>query len=72
MAKPNPLGRHIARQRKAAGLGLREAAALAKINGAYLMRIESGAVVEPSFRTIVRISRAIGIPLDELAAKVKP
>ena len=57
----------IAAERRQQGWSLRDLAVRADINFTSLHHIETGYVQEPSFRSIVRISRALGLPLKKLA-----
>ncbi len=60
-------GNRIRRLRLARGLGLREAAKLARISATYLSRVELGRPVgRPSEPTLRRIARAIGDDPDAL------
>ena len=51
--------------RYAKGMSLRELAERAHISKSYLQRIEAGEAT-PSLEVMVRIARALGVPLDEL------
>lgn len=47
------------------GLSLRELSERARISRSYLQRIEAGEAA-PSLEIMVRIARALGVPLDNL------
>lgn len=47
------------------GMSLRELAERAHISKSYLQRIEAGEAT-PSLEIMVRLARALGVPLDEL------
>ena len=51
--------------RYAKGMSLRELSERARISKSYLQRIEAGEV-NPSLEVMVRIARALGVPLDDL------
>lgn len=47
------------------GMSLRELSERAHISKSYLQRIEAGEAT-PSLEVMVRIARALGVPLDDL------
>lgn len=51
--------------RYAKGMSLRELSDRARISKSYLQRIEAGEAT-PSLEVMVRIARALGVPLDDL------
>lgn len=57
----------IANARESKGLTLRDLEQETGISNALLSQIETGRVRDPSFRKVVKISRALGIPLRRLA-----
>jgi transcriptional regulator with XRE-family HTH domain len=59
------LGAHLRAAR--AGRDLAEVARAASISPETLRKIESGRLPSPAFGTVVRLSRALGIPLQDLA-----
>jgi transcriptional regulator with XRE-family HTH domain len=61
------LGKIIRAARKRAELPAAQVARRAELDPAYFSRIESGVVPNPPFATVVRIARALGLSLDELA-----
>ena len=64
------LGKELRKAREKAGSSLDTIAAAAKISGAYLHKLERGAVGNPSPRVLSRIASALEIPylrLMELA-----
>lgn len=52
--------------RKAKGRGLRRLAADAAMSRSYLSEIETGLKTAPSADTIVRIARALDVPIDAI------
>jgi transcriptional regulator with XRE-family HTH domain len=64
------LHKAIAAARKAKGISLRELERLTGIGNSGLSQIETGWVKEPSFSTVVKISRALGVPLEDWAETV--
>lgn len=61
------LGKVIRAARKRAGLPAAQVARRAELDPAYYGRIEAGRVPNPPFATVVRVARALGLSLDELA-----
>lgn len=57
----------IAFARECSGLTLRELESKTGISNALLSQIERGDVKNPSFRNVVKISRALGVTLKRLA-----
>ncbi len=57
----------LATARAAVGLSLRALERKTGISNALLQQYESGHVKEPSFRNVVKIARALGLSLTELA-----
>ena len=57
----------IAYARECKGLTLRALEKKTGISNALLSQIETGHVQEPSFRNIVKISKALGVSLKRLA-----
>ncbi len=47
------------------GMSIRELSDRARISKSYLQRIEAGEAT-PSLEVMVRIARALGVPLDDL------
>jgi transcriptional regulator with XRE-family HTH domain len=60
------IGRRLCAARVRRGLSQGTVARMAGIGSSYLSRIENGRI-QPSFRTVVRVQRAINADLDELA-----
>lgn len=54
-----------ARERK--GLTLRDLEEMTGLSNALLSQIETGAILEPSFTSIVKISKALGLSLNKVA-----
>ena len=57
----------IATARKAKGLTLRQLEQATGISNAALSQIETGWIVDPSFRKIVKIAQVLGLSLTRLA-----
>lgn len=57
----------IAYARECKGLTLRALEKETGISNALLSQIESGKIREPSFRNVVKISKALGVSLKRLA-----
>lgn len=51
--------------RYAQGMSLRELSERAHVSKSYLQRIEAGEAA-PSLEVMVRLARALGVPLDDL------
>lgn len=51
--------------RYAKGMSLRELSERAHVSKSYLQRIEAGEAA-PSLEVMVRLARALGVPLDDL------
>jgi transcriptional regulator with XRE-family HTH domain len=60
------LGREIKKARASLGLNQKALHELTGITQKYLSRIETDKA-EPSFRTVTRIAKALGMSLDHLA-----
>jgi transcriptional regulator with XRE-family HTH domain len=52
--------------RETRGLGLNQLALKAKVDKGWLSRVENGQVKRPHRDKLVRISRALNVPVDEL------
>lgn len=61
------LNKAIAGARVRAGLSLREVEKMTGISNSLISQIETGHVVEPSFRNVVKLSVVLDINLDYLA-----
>lgn len=57
----------IAAARAESGVSLRVLGAETGISHSVLHQIETGHIVQPSFRNVVKISRALDLRLDDLA-----
>lgn len=57
----------LAYARECKGLTLRELEKATGIDNALLSQIETGHIKSPSFRNVVKISKALGLSLDRLA-----
>lgn len=57
----------LAYARECKGFSLRQLEKETGISNALLSQIETGHVREPSFRNVVKISKALGVSLDRLA-----
>lgn len=61
------LNEAIAYARECKGLSLRQLEKVTGISNGLLSQIETGHVQEPSFRNVVKISKALGLSLKRLA-----
>jgi transcriptional regulator with XRE-family HTH domain len=61
------LGKNIKKYRKAKGLSQDKLAKLADVTYTTLVKIESGANDNPTFKTLKKIASALGASLDALA-----
>lgn len=57
----------IAYARECKGLTLRQLEKLTGINNGQLSQMETGKIVEPSFRNVVKIARALNVNIKRLA-----
>ncbi len=65
------LGELIAVYREANKLSLRDLSKKTGISNPLLSQIENGKIKNTSFRTIIKLSRALNINLDRLARTIK-
>ena len=56
----------IRRLRETKGLTQRDLADKAKVTGAYVAQLETGAKRNPSLDVLKRLARALGVPVAEL------
>lgn len=61
------LGEAIALARSVKGWSLRELEKRTGVSNPYLSQIENGHIKDPSFFTVVKIAKALGLKLDRLA-----
>ena len=61
------LGEAIAYARDVKGWSLRSLQEKSGIHNAVISQIETGHIKDPSFRTIVKLAKALGLKLDRLA-----
>jgi transcriptional regulator with XRE-family HTH domain len=61
------LGELLSLSRELKGLSLRELEKRSGVSNALISQIETGHISEPSFRNIVRLSKALGVSLKRLA-----
>jgi transcriptional regulator with XRE-family HTH domain len=61
------LNDHLATARAAVGISLRELERKTGISNALLSQYETGHIEEPSFRNVVKIAKALSVPLQQLA-----
>lgn len=61
------IGAALRAARKAKGLSLRDLEKPTGMSSSQISQIESGGRADPAFGTVLRIARAIGISLDDLA-----
>jgi transcriptional regulator with XRE-family HTH domain len=63
---------HILRQaRTHRGLSLRDVEEISGVPNPTVSQVETGFIKNPSFEAVVRIARALGVKLSELAETVK-
>ena len=58
----------IAQRRQSRGISLRQLEEKAGVSNSLLSQIETWRVKEPGFRTVAKISKALGLSLKQLAA----
>lgn len=61
------LGELISLSRELKGWSLRDLEQRSGVSNTAISQIESGHIVEPSFRKVVRIAKALGVSLNRLA-----
>lgn len=66
------LGTLLHQRRKALGLTARRVARLAGVSPSYVSHLERGHNERPSLDVLVRLSRALDLPLGEVCASVLP
>ena len=71
VGKAITLGAALREARRDAGLSARDLERLTGISTAQISKVESGARTDPSFRTVMRLARGIGISLDDLVARTE-
>ena len=64
--RPARIGQMLRKLREARGLSQRELAAKAKVTGAYVAQLETGAKKNPSLAILQRLARALGVTVTEL------
>lgn len=69
VAKAISLGAALRDARREAGLSTRDLERATGISNAQISKVEGGVRPNPSFRTVVRLARGIGISLDDLVAR---
>ena len=63
---PKRLSVVIRRLRQTKGITQRDLAAQAKVTGAYVAQLETGAKKNPSLDVLKRLAKALGVPVTEL------
>lgn len=71
VAKGMTLGAVLREARHGAGLSTRDLERATGISNAQISKVEGGARSDPSFRTVARLARGIGISLDEVLARTE-
>lgn len=66
----NRLATRIRTHRKRLGVSLRDAAGQVKVSAATLCRLEGERLEEPTFGTMVRLSRWLNVPVSRLAPEL--
>lgn len=64
---PSDLGQLLRLARELKGLSLRELEKLSGVSNAEINHIETGHTKEPGFRTVVKLARVLGVPIERLA-----
>lgn len=64
-----PLAARLRELREAAGMSQERLASEARVGLSTLRKIETGAVVEPGYFTVLALINAMGVSLDEFAQK---
>lgn len=65
------IGEVLRQARREAGLSARDLERLTGMSTASLSQIETGVRRDPGFRTVLRIARAIGISMEEIARRLE-
>jgi transcriptional regulator with XRE-family HTH domain len=65
------IGEVLRQARREAGLSARDLERLTGMSTASLSQIETGVRRDPGFRTVLRIARAIGISMEEIAQRME-
>ncbi len=71
MAKTKPIGAVLREARLEAGLSTRDLERLTGVANGAISQLESGARKSPAFATIFRLAKALGISMDEIAARIE-
>ena len=61
------VGEALREAREQAGLSLRDLSRLSGMSSGYLSQIETGARKDPGFKTVLRLAKAVGASMDDLA-----
>ena len=62
------MGRRVKRLRNAQGMTQRTLAAKAKVTQGLIHQLESGVIQDVRSRVVVRLAKALGVPVTELLA----
>lgn len=62
------IGRYLRRHREALGLSVRDLEALSGVGNSVIVRFENGGINRPDPDKLARISRALGVSLNEVLA----
>jgi transcriptional regulator with XRE-family HTH domain len=65
------IGEILRQARREAGLSSRDLERLTGMSTASLSQIETGVRRDPGFRTVLRVARAIGISMEEIARRLE-
>jgi transcriptional regulator with XRE-family HTH domain len=65
------IGDNVRRIRKKRGISQEKLARLADISLNTLTKIESGFAQKPTIQTVVKLSKALNVTLDELVERIK-
>jgi transcriptional regulator with XRE-family HTH domain len=62
----SPLGRRVKRLRTTQGMSQRTLAAKAKVTQGLIHQLETGAIQDVRSQVVVRLAKALGVPVTEL------
>ncbi len=63
---PSAMGRRVKRLREANGLSQRALAAKVKVTQGLIHQLETGAIQDVRSRLVVKLAKALGVPVTEL------
>lgn len=71
VAKSLTIGEALREARQRLGISTRDLERATGVANAQISKVESGARPDPSFRTVTRLAKGIGVSLDDLLARVE-